>query len=987
MKFTVIKSKSNISKKFSLDEQGELKKEDGGNLHTGNFATMDMSIGELGKFIEHCDHKQILVQGLTGHEKGLITTKSGVKKYENAGHAVISRSKEYFSYTPKTEGFLLLDYDPNESYKNGKSLTKDEFLELIYTAIPEIEDSPHLWKTSSSSNIVQVVDGKFIKKSGISGQHVLIHVKDMEFVQDFFDYLYHVLWGNGEGYIFLDKVGRIHDRAIVDKVVNSPEREIFLRACLMDDSLEQDLSIEVFNDGNKPLDIENILNKSDTVSVLETYETLYKKEYNKHSKESKKRLDDYIKKNAKKHDLSEDSLKLSIIERKLFSDFKIKLSNGVYVTVEDILDNPDEYSGMYCFEPFEPEYGGYCGTKAWIDGHNNRLYSHAHGGIEYELVDFKKKTPEQLAHILLGIDSEKQRYKEAANLVEKYKYESTEIDALLNKIQASTGQKLKSVRETFNKYYNRSGNYGDNADSDVQLNHNACSEIGFSQYDQPLNIQFPHVDIKGKVSSTSSNLKFMLTNYKIGYSYNPILKNGGLDFPGVNQKKTNLTDEANYLNIMSMCVINGMAKNTVEFLPQVMNENVVNPVYDWIKGTEWDGVDRINEFIARIKTDFHILENEESNKEFARIYMNKMIRMWLVECIAALDGAENTPIKNSVPSFEYVLVFVGEQGAGKTKFLSSLVPFKLRNYIVTGHELDTKSKDSIKKAVSCWICELGELDSTFKKSEISSLKAFLSDEVDIIRLPYARTEMRMRRNTCFCGSVNGYEFLRDKTGNRRYLPVNTKGLVSLYDSFSYQKANEIVDVETSKSKVVGYDTIECGPMDAQQLWAQVYDMYMKGVQWWPDYDLERMLIKVTDGHSQTNLISEAIDEFVWVDRNDHWREKNKVISNNKRYFVKCQDKVSENVKKGDGFGAEGSLDESQKSVSLFVGLNKGELLHVMGIDKTTNNIRSLSDEMASLGFLYKMQMNKKCYGLCMKERKNVFEIKAGCKDSNSDKEK
>ncbi len=75
----------------------------------------------------------------------------------------------------------------------------------------------------------------------------------------------------------------------------------------------------------------------------------------------------------------------------------------------EFLQNPDKYSGMYCYEPFEPEYGGFCNTKGWIDAHNERIFSHAHGGIEYELVDFKKKSPDQLAHYLLGIKNEKQR--------------------------------------------------------------------------------------------------------------------------------------------------------------------------------------------------------------------------------------------------------------------------------------------------------------------------------------------------------------------------------------------------------------------------------------------------------------------------------------------------------------------------------------------------------------------------------------------------
>ena len=65
--------------------------------------------------------------------------------------------------------------------------------------------------------------------------------------------------------------------------------------------------------------------------------------------------------------------------------------------------------------------------------------------------------------------------------------------------------------------------------------------------------------------------------------------------------------------------------------------------------------------------------------------------------------------------------------------------------------------------------ELGELDATFRRSDISQLKSYLSQVVDEYRPSYGRTEIRRPRCTAYAGSVNHENFLTDVTGNRRYL--------------------------------------------------------------------------------------------------------------------------------------------------------------------------------------------------------------------------
>ena len=97
-----------------------------------------------------------------------------------------------------------------------------------------------------------------------------------------------------------------------------------------------------------------------------------------------------------------------------------------------------------------------------------------------------------------------------------------------------------------------------------------------------------------------------------------------------------------------------------------------------------------------------------------------------------------------------------------------------------------------------WLIELGELDATFKKSDIAQLKAFIPANRDIIRRPFARKESYYGRRTVFFGSVNKKEFLADDTGNTRFWTI--------------------------KVTAINYNHT----IDMQQVWAEIYQLYESG---------------------------------------------------------------------------------------------------------------------------------------------------------------
>ena len=68
------------------------------------------------------------------------------------------------------------------------------------------------------------------------------------------------------------------------------------------------------------------------------------------------------------------------------------------------------------------------------------------------------------------------------------------------------------------------------------------------------------------------------------------------------------------------------------------------------------------------------------------------------------------------------------------------------------------------------ILEIGEMDA-FSKADIGRVKLIISGNSDRLRDPYARVTTATPRSCVLVGTVNERHFLRDSTGNRRFVPV------------------------------------------------------------------------------------------------------------------------------------------------------------------------------------------------------------------------
>ena len=342
-------------------------------------------------------------------------------------------------------------------------------------------------------------------------------------------------------------------------------------------------------------------------------------------------------------------------------------------------------------------------------------------------------------------------------------------------------------------------------------------------------IGFPHTSLgegQGKRLCTVANLKYLFNYYQIQVSYDEMLKKQTIKFNNNNDNgHTDLIDNSNMAHIRSLLALNGMSMGAIDLLSALFAENSSNPIIDWITSKPWDKVNRLLDLADTLT----VADNDT-------MYAFTALKTWLIQCVAAADGAKHTLNKNAIAKYELAFILQGNQGVKKTSWFKRLLPKDLDKYIIDGAHLDPGDNETVRICISSWICELGELDSTFRRADISRLKAFLSKQSDTIRLPYDRCASPFGRRTSFCGSVNPEMFLVDATGNRRFLPV------------------QVLACDSSHT------------INMQQLWAQVWQLYLNGEQWWCGGELEQMLVERHDRHTEINPIHEMIADVFDVEQ-------------------------------------------------------------------------------------------------------------------------
>lgn len=190
-------------------------------------------------------------------------------------------------------------------------------------------------------------------------------------------------------------------------------------------------------------------------------------------------------------------------------------------------------------------------------------------------------------------------------------------------------------------------------------------------------------------------------------------------------------------------------KKVLNALKIVANENRYHPIRVFLNRLRWDGTERIRYALGR----FLGSEECEYNYEALKLFMLGAIRR------VFYPGCK----------FETMLCLVGGQGAGKSSF------FRLLAIKDDWFSDDLKKLDDenvYRKLQGHWIIEMSEMIATANAKSIEEIKSFLSRQKETYKVPYETHPADRLRQCVFGGTTNRQDFLpRDRTGNRRFLPV------------------------------------------------------------------------------------------------------------------------------------------------------------------------------------------------------------------------
>jgi predicted P-loop ATPase len=173
-------------------------------------------------------------------------------------------------------------------------------------------------------------------------------------------------------------------------------------------------------------------------------------------------------------------------------------------------------------------------------------------------------------------------------------------------------------------------------------------------------------------------------------------------------------------------------------------------------------------------------------------------------------------------------VLVGPQQRGKTTLGRILFG---DDYWVEG--LADLSKDSRMRCQTAWGVELSELDGITRRSDIESLKTFLTERSDSFRKPYGKGVDKYPRRFVFWGTSNA-EPLKDLSGNSRFLCI---GIPDKMLPLDWAIANR------------------------NALWARAFEQFRSGFDWCKVSEEQRQQrIDINNEHQQIDPWDEIVTE-------------------------------------------------------------------------------------------------------------------------------
>lgn len=265
-------------------------------------------------------------------------------------------------------------------------------------------------------------------------------------------------------------------------------------------------------------------------------------------------------------------------------------------------------------------------------------------------------------------------------------------------------------------------------------------------------------------------------------------------------------------------------------LETVAYENSYNPVVDYFRKElpAWDGKPHVEnllpDYLGSVKN----------------VLNTSILKLWM---LGAINRAFHPGCK-----FDYMMILIGRQGIGKTYFLSKLAinpGWYSDNFnTVQGDAAFEKLRDK-------WMLELGELLAIKNAQTSEAIKAFITSTDDRYRKKYGKITESHPRRCVFAGTTNSKQFLQDRTGNRRFMPIQV-GIME-------QRKNMFNNADEFEQEIL-------------QAWAEVYHIYKtENPALVLTEDLAEQLDHVRDGFLEDDYKQGMIEAYLDKLPSDHNR--------------------------------------------------------------------------------------------------------------------
>jgi hypothetical protein len=247
---------------------------------------------------------------------------------------------------------------------------------------------------------------------------------------------------------------------------------------------------------------------------------------------------------------------------------------------------------------------------------------------------------------------------------------------------------------------------------------------------------------------------------------------------------------------------------THQAIDKYARENSFHPVRDYLNSLEWDGIERLPEWLSAY------LGAKQSE------YTARIGTMFLIGMVARImrPGCQ----------MDYMPILEDDQGTYKSSACAVLAG----DYF-SDHLPNLNDKDASVHLRGKWLIEVAELRA-YSRAAIDEFKEFLTRKVERYRPPWGRKDVHEPRQCVFIGTTNKLNYLRDETGNRRSWPLKT-GIINL-------------------------DGLR---RDRDQLFAEAVGRFKHGELWWPDAEFERTTIAAEqEARYDTDVWEAPIADFL-----------------------------------------------------------------------------------------------------------------------------